>query len=200
MCPDNTAFTPQAWTAPVVHAGACATADISAFLTACIATAATQATCDAWFNSNVATDAAAGTACGNCIFEPNNNGATWSDQFGYFSPNYGACIQLTDPTHGAACGPAYAGILDCEGYECDSCADGATYQTCAQSVDGAICSQYVTTLQSACATDLADGGAGQVCFPSAGGSTNEPDFQYIINLMCGGGDGGGTPTDSGSGG
>jgi len=186
-CPDQTAFTPQTFASVGAgHRGVCKAADIAAFVTAC-GDNGTQATCSTWQNTNVGD---AGTACGKCILDPTNGGATWSDQFGFFSPNYGGCIEVTDATNGKACAQAYDGQVDCEGFECDSCADAATYKTCTTTVDGAICKQYATAAASSCTADLADGGALTTCSPGAATQKLDPDFTYIATLICGSADGG----------
>jgi hypothetical protein len=183
-CPDSTAFTATTYVSATKHQGKCTSAQTTAFETAC-GDAGTVTTCSAWQTANVATDAGAGTACGNCILNPNNAGAAWSDPNGEFGPNYAGCIQLTDPKNGGpACAPALDNLDACEGLECDDCADSATYQTCATAVDGAICSSYLSTAQTACATDFADGGAATTCQPG-GGTTANPDWTFIITLICG---------------
>jgi hypothetical protein len=186
-CPDQTTFAAQPFASVGTgHKGVCKTADITAFVTAC-GDNGTQTTCTAWQNTNIGD---AGTACGNCILDPTNAGATWSDQFGFFSPNYGGCIEVTDATNGKACAQAYDAQVDCEGFECDSCADAPTYKTCATTVDGAICKQYATSAASSCASDVADGGALTTCSPGAASQKLDPDFTYIATLICGSVDGG----------
>jgi hypothetical protein len=182
-CPDSTTFTATTYVSATKHQDKCKSTDITAFETAC-GDAGTQATCTTWLEANLETDASAGTACGNCIVNPNNAGAAWSDPNGEFGPNYGGCIQLTDTKNGPACAAALDNIDGCEGLECDDCSDSTTYQACATTVDGAICSTYATTVQTACTTDFADGGAATTCQPG-GGTTVNPDWTYIINLICG---------------
>jgi len=186
-CPDQTTFTPQPFASVGAgHRGVCKTADIAAFVAAC-GDNGTQATCSNWQTANTGD---AGTACGACILDPTNGGATWTDQNQFFSPNYGGCIEVTDATNGKACAQAYDAQVDCEGFECDSCADAATYKTCTTTVDGAICKQYATSAASACAADVADGGALTTCSPGAATQKLDPDFTYIATLICGSADGG----------
>jgi hypothetical protein len=182
-CPDSTAFTPATYVSATKHQGKCTATQTTAFETAC-GDNATQATCTTWLEANVASDASAGTACGGCILNPNNAGAAWSDPNGYFGPNYAGCIQLTDTKNGPACAAALENIDGCEGLECDDCADSTTYSTCATTVDGTICTSYTSPVQTACATDGADGGAAEKCQPG-GGTTVDPDWTYIIDLICG---------------
>jgi hypothetical protein len=126
---------------------------------------------------------------------PNNAGGVWVDQNGVFGPNYGACLQLTDATNGAACAKAYDAVSDCNGVQCDSCSDATTYQTCVQTVNAGICQQYASAAQTACASDFADGGAASTCSPGSATQKQDPDFTYIITLICGGGS-----SDAGGGG
>jgi hypothetical protein len=186
-------FTTVPYVAAVGNLGVCATGDVSAFVTAC-GVNGSQTTCDNWQNTNLASDAGPGTACGNCIFAPMNNGGTWTDVNGYFLPNYAGCIQLTDPSSaGTACATALDDRQGCEGLACDMCTSG---KACITAVDSAGCSQYVSAFDSSCTSELADGGAVPTCFP--GGAANpDLDLSYVVTLICGGGDGGTPTTDSG---
>jgi hypothetical protein len=188
-------FTTVPYVAAVGHQGACSPSDISAFVTACGSSASVTA-CDTWQTANVASEAGAGTPCGNCIITPigANNGGTWSDVNGYFLPNYAGCIQLTDLTEaGTACATAVDNRQGCEGLACDMCTSG---QACVVSADMGGCSQYVSAFNGACTGDLADGGAVATC--SAGAANNNPDLDLstILTLICGGGDAG--TTDAGT--
>jgi hypothetical protein len=185
-CPDNTAFTPVTYAPVTAHKGVCKAADITAFVTAC-GDNGSQTTCDAWQSANSSPDAS--TACGQCILDPNNAGASWVDQMGFFGPNYAGCIQLTDTTNGSACAAAFDAANDCHGFECDSCAAGA-FATCVTTVNTGICKQYADTEKTACTADLADGGALSTCSPGAATGKQDPDFTYIATLICGSADGG----------
>jgi hypothetical protein len=116
----------------------------------------------------------------------------------FFTANYGACLALVDTTHGPTCAKAFDNALDCESFQCDSCATSAEYQTCASGVDGAICMQYATAEGTACQVELGDAGAGSECFPGMGTASN-PDLTFIIGLVCGSGDGGVSPPSDGGG-
>jgi len=188
-CPDNTPYTSETYATAVAHQGKCEASDIAAFVAVCGDNYGTGAGCTAWWIANVAGDAGTGTACGNCIAAPGNNGGSWSDptsvQGSEAFPNYGACIQLLDPTNGPACAAALDNISACEGLQCDDCPDGDTYTACQATVDAAICSTYNTTWESACTTDDADGGVGSTCSPGSASMAYDPDFTFIINLVCG---------------
>src|SRR5580658_9518736 len=92
--PDSTSsYTTAAYVAAMAHQGQCTADAITAFITAC-GDMGTGTTCAAWQAANVAGATAdgggVGNACGNCIFAPMNNGATWTDPEGNFLPNYAA--------------------------------------------------------------------------------------------------------------
>jgi hypothetical protein len=180
-------FTPVTYVPAVANQGVCDTATIAAFVAAC-GDKGSQTKCDTWQTTNVLGDAGAGTACGNCIFAPMNNGGTWTDPEGYFGPNYGGCIQLTDPTNGPACASALDNADGCVGVACDSCSSG-DIDACRDAAAKASCSSYASTEQTACKKDDGDGGAFTTCSPGAGTSL-DPDFTYIAGLICGGTDAG----------
>jgi hypothetical protein len=167
--------------------------DIAAFVAAC-GDMGSNTTCSAWQTANVMSDAGAGTACGNCVFAPMNNGGTWNDPNNFFLPNYAGCIQLTDMANGAACGAALNNIQACEGTACDQCSN-TDYGACTQAADKGGCSMYASTFTTACKSDRGDGGAFQTCAPGAAMNMQNPDFTYILGLICGGG-----PSDAGGGG
>jgi hypothetical protein len=201
--PESTAsFKPTPFVSAVGHQGVCTTTQTADFINACIMSTS-AATCGTWQTMNLMVDGGTGTPCGNCIL-PNttdNNGALWLDPLGEFWPNYGACLQVSDPTHGVACGTAYDNLAGCEDIGCDSrcageapCATSADCEGCFMSV-GSDCASYITTVKSACATDLVDGGALDTCSPSSKTGEQASDFAYIIELICGGGG----PSDGGAG-
>jgi hypothetical protein len=205
-CSADVPYTATTWTNVVAHQGVCQATDISAFEEAC-GDNATQTTCDAWLTANLAgVDGGGGTACGNCILPANalgTGGASFvtfdSMMNGYFEPNYPACIQILDPTSGSACAGAYYNLFSCVGLECNDCTgtagDGTSEdpEACDLAVEGtgAICASYFGPYQTRCATDDADGGIADQCSPG-GGTTLDPDWSFIINLICGAsGDAGG---------
>jgi hypothetical protein len=192
-CPDNAAFTPQAYMAPTAHRGACSASEITAFITAC-GDNGSATTCNDWQNMF---SADGGTNCFNCIFDPNNTGGTWTDQHMFFTANYGACLALVDSTHGPTCAKAFDTAIDCESFQCDSCNTATEYQTCANGVDSAICMTQSAAEMTACQAELAaDAGTGTMCFPGNGMTAN-PDLNFILGLICGTGEGGSPPPDGG---
>jgi hypothetical protein len=196
-CPDDVPFAPGTYPTVVAHQGVCSGGDVAAFLKAC-GDGSAGADCTAWQVANVGGgDGGGGTACGNCILGDGNAGAAFVDQAGasgaqYFAPNYGACIQILDKTNGAACAPAFDAVTDCNGEQCDDCSDATTFNACANGVDalGGICTTYAQSATTACAPDFADGGIAYECSPGAATSTIDPDWQLVIGLVCGSGDGG----------
>ncbi len=197
LCPpgSTSSYTAPTYVPAVGNQGVCTTTAISAFVAACgYSMAATMGTCATWQAANVGADA--GTACGNCIMAPKNNGGIWLDPNGANmayngAPNYAACIQLIDPTHGTACATAFNNASGCEGVACDNaCPMNATNQdfsACTAAADMGSCSTYATPEATACATDLAaDGGTATPCFPAASSNNPDDDLRYIANLVCGG--------------
>jgi hypothetical protein len=180
------------------HQGVCDVNAIADFLSACVTVSASMfdAQCGAWQTANLPSDAGAGTPCGNCILPQNSddNGGVWIDPLGNFWPNYGACIQLTDPVHGSACAAAYDNASGCQDVACEiSCNQGSAACTttagcnaCAEASNAGGCKTYAAAAQTACATDIADGGPFDTCSPGSAIGSQTPDFSYIITLICGG--------------
>jgi hypothetical protein len=175
----------------MAHQGVCTAAAITAFVTAC-GDGSTNTSCGTWQAANVAggeaDGAGTGNACGNCIFAPMNNGATWTDPMMFFSPNYAACIQLTDTSGGAACAAAFNNAGGCEAVACDSCPGNGPndFENCVVAADMGSCNSYATTEETACKTDFADGGAANTCSPGAATGKQDPDLTFIATLICGG--------------
>jgi hypothetical protein len=170
----------------------CAPTDITTFLAACVDNT-DPALCNTWLDTNLKSDAGAGTNCGNCIFNATNSGAGWIDPNLYaaekvyvFNPNYAACIQLTDTTNGAACGGAFNNLRSCEDVACNSCSDAA-FPACQAEVDQGDCKTYNDTTITDCVHDVGDGGAYSTCMPStAPGGKLDDDWKLIIGMVCGG--------------
>jgi hypothetical protein len=194
-CPprSTTTFTPPAYVPAVAHQGVCTVDAVAAFVSACADTNDAAAPCDAWRKMNVAgaLDGGAGTACGNCIFAPGNNGAVWVDPAGFVFPNYGACMQLTDSTNGTLCATAYNNYNACNGVACGYCPtpsapsgvpDVNDLAACQSAALVGGCNSFDAKL-NACAPDFQlDGGAFFVCSPTGGSE----DWSYIATLICGG--------------
>lgn len=185
-CPPSTtmSFTPRTYTAAVAHQGVCTAADVSDFVSAC-GQNSTTSSCSAWEATNLpAGDAGRGTACGRCIVAPDDNGGLWFDPTGLAYPNYGACIQLSDPIDGPSCSAAYDNATACDDVACDAC-PSTEFEGCASASARGACSTYVSTENGACTTDFADGGVATTCSPGAASHSVDLDYTYIITLVCG---------------
>jgi hypothetical protein len=187
-CPpaSTASFTPPPYVGALPNQGDCTATEIGEFILAC-GDGTSSTTCQGWVESNVDGDAA--TRCGRCIIAKDNNGGVWLDPKGFAYPNYAACIQITDPVNGAACAAAYDHATACDGVACDMCS-AADFSGCVEAAAAGECNSLVSAQEAACASDFADGGAAQVCSPGAATMTRNPDYTYIITLICGGADGG----------
>jgi hypothetical protein len=184
-------FAPSAFVAATAHQGTCATADITAFIAAC-GDNQSATSCGTWQDANVAgvmSAAATGTACGNCIFPTANNGGAWVDESGEFVPNFGGCLQILDPAHGTACGTAFDNDFGCAQFACSSCTSD-TINACQTAANAGSCNSYQTTSLTECAPELGTDGAGLACFPAGTSNLIDPDWSFIVNLICGSADGG----------
>jgi hypothetical protein len=182
-CPSNVTFTPAPYAPVTAHQGLCKAADIAAFVAAC--TTNNQTACDAWKTTNAYPDG--GTACGLCIVSPTNAGGVWQSEAPLITPNYGGCVQLTDPTtHGSACAAAIDSANDCDFVQCYQC--NTSIEACYTTVESGICKPYQDALTAACGADLADGGVVSSTCGLAGGGAEI--YTNIIQLICGSADGG----------
>jgi len=198
--PASTAgFKPPAYVPSVAHQGACTSAEIADFVSACI-TSTSGAPCEAWQLMNLGDGGA--TPCGDCIFAPDDNGGVWVDPGGGFFPNVAGCMQLEDPTNGPACAAAYNIISACNGVACDSrclgkgvCSELAECNDCITASNEGSCNAYAISVGKDCAADYADGGALDLCSPGWAMGEQAPTYSLVIGLICGS-----APADAGSGG
>ena len=96
------------------------------------------------------------------------------------------CIALVGGSGGVTCAQAYEPWIQCLAQSgCFTCADNATFQTCGGIIvgTGGACATQYSSFQSACATELADGGV-------ANGGACSNDTQ-ILSVICGNGSGDG---------
>jgi hypothetical protein len=176
----------------------CSAADIQAFVTAC-GNSYTKEACDAWLEANVPTfgsSCSAGTACGSCIFTPNN---TWNGYYGamYVVPpsqpgavswlaNYPACVWAEAQMNGEGssagetCAEALADFYDCDQYACGACSSTA-YASCLTTANatGGTCNSEQSTSACQGMTALT------TCTPAGTSTDSDPDWQFIVNLFCG---------------
>jgi hypothetical protein len=93
--------------------------------------------------------------------------------------NVAGCIALTDTTGGTACAGALQPLEECDDAACNDClttsASETSIEQCETSAESGACASYVQSVNSLCAADFADGGAGNTC----------SDATYIVNRFCG---------------
>jgi hypothetical protein len=171
----------------VAHQGLCTPTEIARFIAECVDPGTSFV---AWSHENITgyVDGGAGTPCGNCLFAPptENNGGMWTDPLAQFEPNYAGCMQLVDPTYGAACAPAFNAATGCEAVACDYCPDVGDndYTDCVHAADTTVCASVVAAEESACANAFLSGGALDTCSPDKTGN-GVGNYSYIATLICG---------------
>lgn len=164
--------------------GACSATDISGYIMNCDSTSASNTTCSTWFGS-------APAACASCLVgpttgsdpgTPTGQGAIWLD---YQGNNIGANVPgCLDKEGMNACATAYQNIIECiVAAGCLQCTDQTSFNSCEQTVLAGGCKMYLAPAQSACNTDLADGG-----LLNGGPCTTDQD---VISVLCGNGSGDG---------
>jgi hypothetical protein len=178
---DTSNLTIDTMSRPTSFTGACSASDISGFVAACVATTATQATCEAWQTASL--DAG---ACASCILTLATS-ASWGpfvcdaescvlDTGGCIDLELGEVADETSSGGGGSCGDLYNASDACVDYVCNACAppDDAT---CMNEAQSSVCAKYeaAITSSSACASD-----AGSSCFPNS-----DADDAAFINLFCG---------------
>jgi hypothetical protein len=185
-------FMPATYLPAVGNQGVCTAADVANFVNVCIL-GTTEAPCNSWSEANVASDAGAGTPCGNCILPVENNGPIWSDPLGYIWPNTAACIQLSDPTTGPACAAAFNNIAGCVDTACDPICSmdseycgGVACSSCSMDLETTTCTKYQTAFEQSCMSVSAL----DTCQSA---NTQAVAFANIITMICGG-----SPVDGGA--
>jgi hypothetical protein len=173
---------------PVVQTkGACSATDISGYITACEQMTSTNTGCQNWFTS-------APAGCTACLEPANdagmgtNTGGLLTDYSSMFNlgGNAPGCVALVDPTNGPACAAKYAPWIQCLANSgCYTCTTNADFQTCGGKIVGmgGACAAEYSAFRTACATDLADGGA------FMGGACS--DDTQVLSVICGNGSGDG---------
>jgi hypothetical protein len=169
--PPSSVPTPPAYMTVKQQLNACTATQISGFITACLS--GSGGTACTMFQQD-----SANAACLGCLAASGNTGGLLADSSGqFFALNQPGCIALKDTTNGSACAQALAPALFCENEACGTCADQTSYDACAQAADGSggVCNSDAKMVQSSCAKDFGDAGAGASC-GSAGG---------VFNVICG---------------
>jgi hypothetical protein len=190
-CPEDLPFKPRTYPPVTVHPGACTSGNVAGFLEAC-GDEGNITACQAWIQANTPGENGEGTACGNCILPADNTGAAFLTFNEYFFPNYGACVELLDPTGGAHCAQPLDALTDCDAVECEDCTALLPYPQCVGIANGAggFCGSFAQDVQSECSADLANGGVVDRCQPGAASGELDPDWEVVIGLVCVGGDAG----------
>jgi hypothetical protein len=186
-------FKPSPYVPVVGNQGVCSGTQVAAFINDCIV-ATQEAPCNTWAAENVASDAGAGTPCGNCILPAVGSGPIWTDPLGYIWPNIAACIQLSDPTAGPACAAAFDNISGCVDTACDVICNvdteycgGPACSTCSSDLEMTTCKTYQSAVETACAPVVSQANACQSA------STQAVAFANLTTMICGG-----SPVDSGT--
>jgi hypothetical protein len=195
---DVTGFSVSPQAKPIgPKSGACTSAQLTAFDTACAATSSTQATCSTWETANA--------GCSACIVT-DQTAASWGPlvctQAGC-SINVPGCIDLalaetgTENGTNGSCGDLLNASYECQDYACGACdvaADGgsdpASFQTCDNAALMAECKSYSDAFDSSSQCSALQGDtiptAVQVCFASDPNSGfSEQEVVNIAAFFCG---------------
>jgi hypothetical protein len=195
---DVTGFSVSPQAKPIgPKSGACTTAQLTSFDTACVATAATQATCSTWEQAN--------TTCSACIVT-NQTAAAWGPLVctsAGCSINVPGCLDLalgqvsTENGTNGSCGDLLNANYECQDYACDACnvaADGGTdpasFQTCDNAALQAECKSYSDAFDNGSQCSSLQGDtlptSVQVCFASDPNSGfSEQEVVNISAYFCG---------------
>ena len=186
MC-DVSNYSPTVMGAPIgPMSGDCTDQDISDFDTACIASNATQQTCQTW-ESN------ASQSCLGCLLTNQTDvkwGALVCTSTGC-SFNVQGCVDLALGTvsqeqgqgGSGSCGDAINASYGCQEYACDTCST-TDFSNCANSAVANECASYVAPVESTtgvCA-NLNSSTQAQACFVQ-----DEQSEVALATYMCGGG-------------
>lgn len=189
---DVTSFSPIPQGTPTLHANKCPAADISAFVTACLADNATQATCTAWQNAENTSNA----NCLACVFTEATT-ASWGplvcDQQGC-KLNVPGCLDLAlgqqaqeNQTSNGSCGDFLSASYGCQDTACGSCTT-ADFSTCVQDAIAAECKTYADAFSNATPCAVLNGDAAPAtldnCFPAGASYTNQ-EYINFTNFFCG---------------
>jgi hypothetical protein len=163
--------------------GSCLQTQISAFITACASSTASQQDCMTWQN------AANNDVCQACIVPTMDGtgvsygGVIFNAQNSFFTYNLPGCLAIVDPTNGPKCAAELEPQIQCQSAACSAC-QVSTAASCDSAVlaPGQACAAYTTP---DCTTDmLPDGGTfdNECSGPSGTAAT-----QAVINVICGDG-------------
>jgi hypothetical protein len=151
---------------------------MSDFITDCDSSTQSATACNS-FQSDTAN-----AACVTCIFDINDAGAAGEGGAflinaagnAFIGSNYPGCIALEDTTNGVACATDLEPLVQCQSFACGTCTTQTDYDNCITAVNAGACMSYLTPVQTACATDFADGGVLD---------TKCDTDQEVLNVICG---------------
>lgn len=191
---DVTGFTPQAQGTPIgPKAGKCASADITAFVTACLGANATSTTCNTWQTS----ENTSAPNCLNCVFTQ-QTAAQWgvldctSTGCGLNVPG---CLDLAlgqqsmeNSTSNGSCGDYLSASYGCQDAACSSCTT-ADFSTCTNDAVSAECKTYADAFQNATPCQVLNSdnppAAVNTCFPSGSSGFTDQEYADFTNFFCG---------------
>lgn len=179
---DISAFSPATLASPETATQACSSSDIQAFVTACVSATATQATCEAWQQTD------AGASCGACIFASSTaakSGPLICDSTGC-ATNTGGCVDIVlgevsqelGSGGSGSCGDLVNAEYGCIDYACSSCISTPDFDTCDTDAQKMECKTYADAAMNSpkCATDVDT----SVCLPQ-----NDQGWASFIGVFCG---------------
>lgn len=191
---DVSGFTPAPQVTPIgPKANKCPAADIQAFETACLATAATSTTCQAWQTSEQTSN----QTCLSCVFTL-QTGSAWGplvcDSNGC-KLNIPGCLDLAlgqqaqeNATSTGSCGDYLSASYGCQDQACSGCTVTSDFDACAQDAVANECKSFADAFQNAtpCAALAGDTPPANVsnCFP-AGSSYTDQEFLNFTAFFCG---------------
>jgi hypothetical protein len=177
---DETAFSP-AWVPPVgAHLGRCTTTQVSDFYTACLDTASTPTTCNAWAQN------AANTTCFGCLYT-DRTATSYGALIGYSQATYlnvAGCVALVEPCN-QPCAQTLSDLNACEDGACGStfCADTTSYNACAMQADSCTsCSGYANSTNCFSLITGAQHPAEAACALNA--TTFQALYSAVATFMC----------------
>jgi hypothetical protein len=183
----SSSFTPT-WQKPTAFAqGACSTAQIDGFYTACLAPPIDAATCTAFVSAN--------GACATCISSQETDAqggpVIWHASNRYYTMNIPGCIANMDhDTSATGCGAAYQAVLQCKEAACSTCfasqnGSFSNFSACEAQAGQGSCQKYGTALYNTCDAALHDAGSPiAACIPPST-STAKDVYDRIAPMFCG---------------
>lgn len=191
---DVSGYSPAPQVAPIgPKSAACPAADIQAFETACLATAATSATCQAWQTSEKTSN----QNCLSCVFTQ-TTGTKWGplvcDNNGC-KLNIPGCLDMAlgqvaqeNATSNGSCGDYLSANYGCQDQACSACT-GNDATTCFNDAVANECKTYADAFQNAtpCAALNSDAPPANVsnCFPASQTGFTDQEFINFFNFFCG---------------